>query len=169
MASPPEVLARTAEERRVEHLKSLAYVLDNSIPIPGTGMRVGLDALIGLIPGVGDAAGGVMSAYIVLQAARLGTPFPVLLRMLLNVAVESVVGVVPFFGDLFDAGWKANQRNLDLLLGSVEAPGAVRRSSLLVVGGIGLALAAMLVGLGIAAVLVVEAVLRVARGESVRY
>jgi hypothetical protein len=156
-------------QARVEHLSSLANLLDNSIRIPGTGMRVGLDAVIGLIPGIGDAAGGVMSAYIVLQAAWLGTPVTVLLRMLLNVAIESVIGVIPVVGDLFDAGWKANLRNLALLRRSVETPGAARRSSALVVAGVALALLALLVGLGIAAVMVVDGVMRLGRGEAVRY
>ena len=104
-----------ADPRRVERLRALAYVLDSSIPVPGTGMRIGLDPIIGLIPGIGDAVGGLMSSYIVLQAARMGAPVTVLLRMLLNVAAEAVVGVIPIVGDLFDAGFKANVRNLALL------------------------------------------------------
>ena len=118
---------------RVRRLDTLAYLLDNSIPIPGTGARFGVDALIGVIPGIGDAAGALLSCYIVFEAARLGAGFPVIMRMLLNVAIETVVGAVPLLGDLFDAGWKANDRNMRLLHQAADAPGAARRSSLVFV------------------------------------
>ncbi|HYJ78007.1 MAG TPA: DUF4112 domain-containing protein [Longimicrobiaceae bacterium] len=139
--------ASTGELRRLD---ALAYLLDNSIPIPGTGRRVGLDALIGLVPGVGDAAGALLSSYIVVEGARLGAPPAVLLRMVLNVGVEAVAGALPFAGDLFDAWWKANDRNVRLLRRTVRAPDAARRSSLAVLVGV---LALLLVVLGGAAVL----------------
>jgi hypothetical protein len=157
-----------AQRARIEHLNSLAHVLDDSIRIPGTGMRIGLDAIIGLVPGIGDAAGGVMSAYIVLQAARLGTPVPVLLRMLLNLVVETVVGGIPLLGDLFDAGYKANLRNLTLLRRSLDTPGPARRSSALVVVGVSLALLALLAAIGFGAFIILRAVVMVARGEVVQ-
>src|SRR6185503_9317287 len=97
--------------KALQRVRGLAWLLDNSIPIPGTRMRIGLDAVIGLIPGLGDAAGAVLSSYILLEAGKLGAPRSTLLRMGANVLVESVVGIVPLVGDLFDAGWKANQRN----------------------------------------------------------
>ena len=150
----------TDERRGAERLKrldSLAYLLDNSIPIPGTGARVGLDAVIGLVPGIGDVAGTAMSGYIVMQAARMGAPASVIARMVLNVGVETVVGSVPFLGDLFDAGWKANARNLKLLRGSVVAPGAVRRSSRLVVGVTALVLLLILAAVGVVAFAVIRA------------
>jgi hypothetical protein len=128
----------------MKRLDSLAYALDNSIRIPGTGARVGLDAVIGLIPGIGDAAGTAMSAYIVIQAARIGAPVAVILRMLLNVGLETVVGAVPLVGDLFDAGWKANARNMALLRRAVDAPGATHRSSRAVVIGVTLVLLLLL-------------------------
>ena len=128
----------------MKRLDSLAYALDNSIRIPGTGARVGLDAVIGLIPGIGDAAGTAMSAYIVIQAARIGAPLAVILRMLLNVGLETVVGAVPLVGDLFDAGWKANARNMALLRRAVDAPGATHRSSRVVVIGVTLVLLLLL-------------------------
>ncbi|HKO87089.1 MAG TPA: DUF4112 domain-containing protein [Burkholderiales bacterium] len=102
-------------EAEAEALQKLAWLLDSSIPIPGTRMRVGIDALIGLIPGLGDLIGVFLSGYIVREAWRLGAPKSVLMRMAFNVAVEGVVGAIPFFGDLFDAAWKANQRNVRLL------------------------------------------------------
>ncbi|HEV7587370.1 MAG TPA: DUF4112 domain-containing protein [Longimicrobium sp.] len=133
-------------EAAVRRLDTLGYLLDDSIPIPGTGMRVGLDAVIGLVPAVGDVAGVLLSSYIVLQAARLGVGVTVLLRMLLNLLVDGVVGAVPFLGDLFDAGWKANDRNLRLLHRAIASPGTVRRSSTAVVLGVGLLLLALLAG-----------------------
>ncbi|HEX8907461.1 MAG TPA: DUF4112 domain-containing protein [Longimicrobiaceae bacterium] len=134
---------RTALVRRLD---TLAYLLDDSIPIPGTGTRVGLDALIGLIPGVGDAAGALLSCYIVLQAARLGAGFAVILRMLLNIGIETVVGAIPLLGDFFDAGWKANDRNMRLLHKVVDAPGAARRTSWIFVAVVFLLLAAVFAG-----------------------
>jgi hypothetical protein len=142
---------------RLKRLDSLAYLLDNSIPIPGTGARVGLDAIIGLVPGIGDVAGTAMSGYIVMQAARMGAPGSVIARMVLNVGIETVVGSIPFLGDLFDAGWKANARNIKLLRGSVVAPGAVRRSSRMVVGVTALVLLLLLTAVGVVAFAVIRA------------
>lgn len=136
---------------RLKRLDSLAYLLDNSIPIPGTGARVGLDALIGLVPGIGDVAGTAMSGIIVMQAARMGAPGSVVARMVLNVGIETVVGAIPFVGDLFDAGWKANARNIKLLRAVVDRPGAVRKSSRAVVLGAALALLLILAIIGVVA------------------
>jgi len=130
----------------VRRLDALAHLLDNSIPIPGTGTRFGMDAVVGLIPGIGDAVGGLMSAYIVLEAARLGAGPAVVLRMLMNVAIETVVGAVPVVGDLFDAGWKANARNMRLLHTAIDAPGAARKSSRLFVALVFLTLLVLFAG-----------------------
>ena len=96
-------------------LNHLAWLLDNSIRLPGTNFRIGLDALLGLLPVAGDAVGVLLSGWIVFEAGRLGVPANVLFRMALNIAIEGLVGSVPFLGDVFDAAWKANQRNADLL------------------------------------------------------
>ncbi len=142
----------TIDRRRVEGLRRLGYLLDNSIPIPGTRFRIGWDAIIGLVPGIGDLAGGALSLYIILQSARLGIPRALLGRMAWNVAVETVVGTVPLLGDLFDAGYKANLRNLTLLQQHIEEPResrqASRRFALLLAGGLVLLIAAV-VGLGV--------------------
>jgi len=105
----------TSDESRLRRLDKLAQLLDTIIPIPGTRFRIGLDGLLGLIPGVGDTLGAVFSAYIIFEAARLGFPKSTLLRMVGNVAVETLVGAVPILGDIFDIAWKANVRNLALL------------------------------------------------------
>lgn len=115
-------------------LGALAWLLDSSIRIPGTRWRIGLDALLGVVPGIGDAAGAALSGVIVLAAARMGAPRAVLMRMLLNVAVEVFVGAIPVAGDLFDAGWKANERNVALLdewLGRARRPAPAAPRALL--------------------------------------
>ena len=103
-------------------LDRLAWLLDSSIPIPGTRLSVGLDALVGLVPFVGDLVGVLASSYILVEAARLGASHSVLARMALNIALEGLVGLVPVAGDLFDAGWKANQRNTRLLNEWLDRP-----------------------------------------------
>src|SRR5215210_28140 len=96
-------------------LGRIAWLLDSSIPLPGVRFRIGIDAILGLVPGLGDLFGVLLSSYIVREAARLGAPPSVLMHMAWNVAIEGVVVMVPFIGDLFDAAWKANQRNFALL------------------------------------------------------
>jgi Domain of unknown function (DUF4112) len=132
-------------------LTTLARALDAAVRIPGTNVRFGLDAVIGLVPGVGDLAGAAIAGYIVLAAVRAGAPASVLARMLLNVAIDTVGGSVPVVGDLFDVGWRANTRNVALLDAHLDRPGATRASSrallvavivgllLLLAGGIALA------------------------------
>ena len=112
-ASVPPSL--NASPEALERLRRLAWLLDSSIAIPGTRWSVGIDALIGLVPVLGDAAGVLLSSYILVEAARMGASKGVLARMALNIAVEGLVGAIPILGDLFDAGFKANQRNIRLL------------------------------------------------------
>lgn len=119
--------------REVARLRTMAKVLDELIRIPGTNLRVGLDPLLGILPGGGDAVGGVISGYTIVVAGRLGAPPSVIARMLLNVLVDMAVGTIPFLGDLFDIGWKANRRNVTLLEGYLEKPGRARTSSRIVV------------------------------------
>jgi len=112
-----------------ERLAWLAWLLDSSIPIPGTRLTIGLDALIGLVPVLGDAVGVLLSSYIVREAAALGAPRSILARMAFNVALEGLIGMIPLAGDVFDAAWKANQRNVRLLGAWLDAPRAAQRSS----------------------------------------
>jgi len=104
-------------------------LLDEAIRIPGTNIRIGLDALLGLLPGGGDVAGGLLSGLIILQAARDGAPATVLGRMLGNVALDVVAGAVPLLGDIFDVAWRANSRNIRLLQSWRERPVSTKRSS----------------------------------------
>ena len=134
-------------------MRLLGQLLDNSIPIPGTGRRIGLDAVIGLIPGVADLIGGLLSGYIVMEAARAQVPTATLVRMLANVGIDTLLGVIPGLGDIFDAAWKSNTRNVILLQGhlvsidetSTDARTALKASlvalavlALIVIGGIAL-------------------------------
>ena len=104
-----------ARAERIARLDALANLLDTAFLIPGTNIRFGFDAMIGLIPGIGDAITTVMSLYIVREARELGVPRHVIARMLVNVALDGVVGAVPFLGDAFDMMWRANRRNMALL------------------------------------------------------
>ena len=113
--------AAAVDPRRVERLRRLAYLLDDRFAIPGTPYRIGLDGLVGLVPGIGDAVTTVLAVYIVLEARRLGIPVTKLGRMGLNVGIDAVLGAVPLVGDLFDVAWKANRRNLRLLLEHLDA------------------------------------------------
>ena len=120
--------------------------MDDAVAIPGTRFRVGLDAILGLVPGVGDVAGGMTTAYTILAAHRLGAPKPVLIRMLWNVLVDTIVGTVPVLGDLFDAAYRANRRNVQLVEQFTAAPAQVERSSLGFVIVLLIALAAIVIG-----------------------
>lgn len=127
----------TSGEQRasLERVRGLSRLLDNAVRVPGTDYRIGLDPLVGLLPVVGDVPTTAASAYVVLEAARLGVPRATLTRMVVNLAVDAVVGSIPLVGDLFDAVWKANARNVALLEARVEdSTGAADRRYLLVVG-----------------------------------
>ena len=113
-------------EAHLQRLRRLSRVLDAQWSIPGTRYRVGLDGLVGLIPGVGDAAGALLSTYILYEAMRLGAPRMVLLRMVANIGLETVVGLLPVVGDLFDVAWKANTKNVALLQAALAARRADR-------------------------------------------
>ncbi|MCU1320638.1 MAG: hypothetical protein JWM43_287 [Acidobacteriaceae bacterium] len=143
----PEILSpRTRRGGKMfddEHLDILSHVLDDFIRIPGTSIRFGLDGIVGLIPGIGDALGGIASCVILVAAWVRGVPSPVLTRMVANVAIEVVVGTVPVLGDMFDIAWRANRRNYALLTGSVEQPRKVTRRSWWFLAGLCLFLMAL--------------------------
>ena len=137
-------------------LSRLAWLLDSSIPLPGTRFRFGVDAILGLIPGLGDVLGVLLSSYIVREAARLGAPPSVLVRMTFNVAVEGIVGLVPFAGDVFDAVWKANQRNYALLDAHLTHPERTAKASRIFVAMLIVALVAFIVLTAVAAIMIVR-------------
>ena len=148
---------RTVE--RIRRLRSFAWLLDNSIPLPG-GYRIGLDPIIGLLPGLGDAIGALLSAFIINEARSLGAPRSILMRMIGNVAIETVLGAIPFAGDVFDAVFKANTRNLSLLARYQLDPIGSRRSSRLFVFGFSLLLVAVVAFVIAVPVLVIVALVK---------
>lgn len=108
-------MKNSATELQVRRLENVAHWLDDRFNIPGTNITFGLDSLIGLIPGVGDSATAISALYIVGQAHNLGAPAGLLIRMVFNVLIDLGLGTVPLIGDIFDIGFKANRRNIDLL------------------------------------------------------
>lgn len=100
---------------RINRLRRISRVLDNAIAIPGTKISFGLDPILGLLPGGGDTITGGLSAYIVIEAARMGIPRKVLGQMVVNILLDSFAGTIPVLGDLFDVGWKSNVKNIQLL------------------------------------------------------
>jgi hypothetical protein len=124
-SSPKPSIKRIVTERytaKMQRLRRLSFLLDSAIQIPGTPYRVGLDPIIGLIPGGGDTAGLVLSAFIVLEAAQMGASKSTLSNMAFNILLETVAGTVPGLGDLFDAAWKSNVRNIKLLEQHLDLP-----------------------------------------------
>jgi hypothetical protein len=152
MPSQPNHTLSASQVRVLNRLRSLSRTLDNAITIPGTSYRIGLDPLIGLIPSVGDYIGAGLSAYIILEAARLGIPQPILYRMVTNVIVETLVGAIPIFGDVFDAAWKANVKNIKLLEACLYSPRRAGKVNWLFI--ISFLLGLMLVVVGITALTV---------------
>jgi Domain of unknown function (DUF4112) len=124
---PPE------EKRKRQGLeplfKWLALIMDEFIRVPGTKFKFGLDPLLGLLPGVGDTGSALVSAFALIQAARLGVPKILLARMSLNILINELVGIVPVVGDAFSFWFKSNARNYQIIKDHTAAPGAVSRRS----------------------------------------
>ena len=121
---PPPVLGRHADR-----VRRMARLLDRAVTVPGTRIGLGLDGLLGLVPGAGDVAGGALSLYILFLAWRAGAPGPVLTRMAVNVGIDVLLGTVPVLGDIADFAFKANLRNADLLDRALGEPDRTRKSS----------------------------------------
>ncbi len=146
--SQPQQRQRQAEIE--QSIEQLSHWMDGLFRIPGVGWRFGLDALIGLVPVVGDTLTTAVSFYVLAAGVRYRVPKATLLRMGINIAIDYVLGSVPLVGDLFDAAWKSNKKNVELLRRratvSADAARKGRLSDWLFVGLIMLALVAMLVG-----------------------
>ena len=118
-----ENLAQHAQnQQKLKSLEKLAWLLDSSIKIPGTNRTIGLDGIIGLVPGIGDVFAGLLSGYIIIKALLMGLPIFVIGQMVVNMIIEGVVGVIPFFGDIFDFIFKSNRRNVKLMQRYLEDP-----------------------------------------------
>ena len=111
--------ARIAElkrrEQAVARLKRVAKLMDSQVRVPVIGLRIGADAILGLVPGIGDAVSALIGAYLILEATRLGAPRSALLRMVANLALDTAVGAIPIAGDLWDFVFRANDRNMQIL------------------------------------------------------
>ena len=126
------------------NLDLLAHLLDDFIRIPGTPIRFGLDGIVGFIPGIGDLLGGLASTILIVAAWSRGVPNVVIARMVLNVAIETAGGSIPFVGNLFDIAWRANRRNYALLTRATAGPQKHSAGSWLFIAGVCLVLAALL-------------------------
>jgi len=131
---PPE------EKRRRQSLeplfKWLALIMDEFVRVPGTKFRFGIDPLIGLIPVIGDTSSALVSAFALIQAARLGVPKILLGRMSVNILLNELIGVVPIIGDTFSFWFKSNARNYQIIKDHIATPGVARRSDWVFVIGV---------------------------------
>jgi hypothetical protein len=133
-----------AARRPTNDIESLSRLMDACFEVPGLGWRFGLNTIVDLVPGMGDAATSLVAFSIVVSAVRRGIPRPTLVRMALNVAIYAVIGIVPFLGDLADTWFKPNMRNMALLRRSLDAPADADRADrffvIAVLGGLALLL-----------------------------
>jgi hypothetical protein len=130
--SRPTARTETQRDEGAEQLvqiRRIVRIMDDALEIPGLGLRIGLDPIIGLLPGAGDLLSAAVSGWVIVTAARLGASPAVLARMLGNAGVDALFGAVPFLGDLFDFAFKAHRKNLGLLEAHFADPGETRRRS----------------------------------------
>ena len=121
-------LAESVDVAALKRMRAVARILDDGMRLPGTNFRFGIDPIVGILPGGGDAIASLVSLYIVFEASRLDVSRETLVQMLVNIAIDTVGGSVPVLGTLFDAFWKANKRNFELALRDLASdsdPGAV--------------------------------------------
>ncbi len=137
---------------RTRRVRVLAKLLDSSISIPGTPWKIGFDPIVGLIPGIGDLIGAVLSGYIVIEAVRAEVPAFTLARMLVNIGIDTILGAVPAIGDVFDAAWKSNMMNVALLERHLVATGSAppKRHNVLGLMAIAVVVLVLILGAGLA-------------------
>lgn len=156
MAPPPP-----SPSNPLQRVQTLSQLLDNAIAIPGTDFAVGLDPMIGLLPGGGDLVTGGLSLYILFEAFRLGASAPTLTRMATNIALDTLAGTVPVIGDLFDVAWKANARNVALLEDHVRSPTPRQQSDRLFFALLVTGLVILILGIATLSVLVIHWVVQI--------
>ncbi|HLP81143.1 MAG TPA: DUF4112 domain-containing protein [Nitrosomonas sp.] len=142
--------------KATDKLSRLAWLMDSSFGIPGTNLRIGWDGIIGFIPGIGDAIGALISSHILTQAAHMGAPKSVLLKMGFNIATDALLGIIPVVGDVSDFVWKANQRNVELLKDYLEQPERTVTHSRLFIGTLGVLIFGVLLFFGMIAFLLMR-------------
>jgi Domain of unknown function (DUF4112) len=122
MPKPTPTPSNRPTETQLAQLRQLSNLWDQAIGIPGTKWRIGLESIIGLLPIGGDWIGLVMSSYILFHAVKFNLPRSIMVRMVLNILIDAIVGAVPILGDLFDTTWKANTKNVNLLEAHLKSP-----------------------------------------------
>lgn len=148
---------------KVQRLHRLAYLLDNSISVPGTKLRFGLDpilGLLGIVGGSGDVVGGAVGAYIIYQAAQIGIPRDVVWQMVVNILLDSLVGIVPGLGDLLDFTWKANTRNMALVDQHLTVSSTPKKGNPLFVLGITLLTILIVIGCAFLTLLLIKTIVQ---------
>ena len=138
--------------------------MDAGIAIPGTSVRFGLDPVLGLVPGLGDAAGAFLAAWILVEAIRLGAPRATLAHIASNIAIDALVGAVPVLGDIFDVVWKANLKNVELLERHTLDPAGAGKSDRMFVTLLAGGVAALCGGLLLGGVLLTTWLIRALAG-----
>lgn len=116
-----EGLPPSVDRGAIRRMRTVAYLLDESVRVPGTSFRIGIDPVIGVLPVAGDLVTATLSLYIVAESARLGVSYRTMVVMLANISLDVAGGSVPYVGGLFDAAWKANRRNVALVLEDLAA------------------------------------------------
>lgn len=144
------------KKQKLKELQKLSSILDSKFEGP-FGFRFGLDALIGLIPVIGDWIGAAMSIYIISQAASMGVGNATLIRMAINVALENIIDMIPVVGNVFDFYWKANNRNIELLEKHLQNPPRETIKSRMIVGIIAVAMLLLLFATGYVTYVIIEA------------
>jgi len=147
-----------------KNTERLGWLLDDLFTVPVLGWRFGLDALVGLIPGIGDTGTALASFYILASAVRHGVPKITLLRMGMNIGIDYLLGSVPLVGDVADAWWKSNKKNIALLRRgatvSAEDARAAKMSDWIFVGGIIVVLVALAIGSAVVSIYLLSKLLR---------
>lgn len=155
--APPRLILDPDEDNKLASVRAIARVMDTAVELPG-GIKLGLDAILGLLPGVGDTISSAIGGYIVMVAAKMGIPRAVVWRMVLNLGVDAVIGLIPFAGDLLDIAWKANVKNVRLLEQALENPTVARRSSTWMLVWLILAIVLLAAGSVVATWFIIQAV-----------
>jgi predicted small integral membrane protein len=149
-----EIDLHSAHAPRLKRMRQLTKLLDNAIAIPGTKQRIGLDPILGLIPGGGDTVSAALSGYIIIEAARMGLPRSALMRMVGNIFLDMVVGSAPFFGDIYDTVSKANVRNMQIVERHLNLPQQSVKADRLFIGLLIIVIIALALAAGAISVLV---------------